>query len=140
MPSWRLRNQCSWQTKYSAFQALISSHVNYMLPIYGAAPKYLLEKIEKLQKRAVKVSMNPPQITPSEQVHTIFHTLPIEQLRDKLLILLLYPRLHTMSKHCHNVNTRRRTAGLVDQESASAPLVEQPLTGLSRYTTNFLTN
>lgn len=85
-----------------------------MLSVYGAAPKYLLEKIEKLQKRAVKVSMILPQTTPSEQVHTISHTLPNEQRRDNLLILLLCLKLHTLPKSSHRVNTRRRTADLVD--------------------------
>ena len=63
----RLRGSCTRELKRSVFNALVASHASYMLTVYGGITKDLLKRVEVLQKRAVKVAMGLPHLTPSRE-------------------------------------------------------------------------
>lgn len=107
----RIRSSCDLRTRSSVFHALIGSHVNYMLPIYGSTTANRLEKIAALQRRAIKTALSLPRRTPSIDIYDRLHTLPLNDLRSLRTVMLLYPMLHTLPRPPHSLNTRGRSAG-----------------------------
>ena len=107
----RIRDSTSVQFKCSVFHALVGSHANYMLSVYGTTTAGRLSKIDVLLRRAIKVALKLPHRTPSEQVYDRLGALPIVRLREMKTTLLLYPTLQSLKRLPHDHNTRARSSG-----------------------------
>ena len=99
------------------YHSLISSHINYCNLVWGFSTKQNLDKIHKLQKRAVRLVTHSLYISPSNPLFVKLHILPIRQLVSLEVACFMFKINHNLlpdiTKHYftynnsyHNYNTR----------------------------------
>ena len=64
------------------YNTLVLPHLNYCIILWGKCNKYLLERLHKLQKRAVRVITKSSFLSHSEPLFVKLKVLPIYQLYE----------------------------------------------------------
>ena len=74
---WRIRHFLSDNMKILFYNSYILSCMDYCLSIWGGAPKYILKKLSKLQKRVARIILKAKFDTPSSEIFSKLNWLSI---------------------------------------------------------------
>ena len=78
---WYLFNE---KTRVFLYNSLIQPHLRYMLPCWGNASQYLLNKLQRLQNRPVKIIYDFDYYRPTVDVYNTTQIFNIQKLRTFL--------------------------------------------------------
>uniref|UniRef100_A0A1B6MC12 Reverse transcriptase domain-containing protein n=1 Tax=Graphocephala atropunctata TaxID=36148 RepID=A0A1B6MC12_9HEMI len=103
----KMSKSCSLKTLKQIYFALIHSHISYGISIYGSTKKNNLEKILKLQKKAIRIMLN---LKWKDSVKTFFAEFDILTVYNLYIFetIILTVRLGLQNVASHNYNTRHR--------------------------------
>ncbi|XP_018497592.1 uncharacterized protein LOC108865240 [Galendromus occidentalis] len=102
----RLRGCCSMKLKKAVYHALIESHVNFMLSIYGGTHNQLIAKIERLQRKDLRFICNSSWDASCAPLYERTKISTIQELYVKSLVRLMYSRMPTLERPSHEYPTR----------------------------------
>jgi len=102
------------------YNALILPHLNYCIILWGCCNNYLLDRLYKLQKRAVRIITNSFYLSHSKPLFIKLNILPIYQLYEynlgifmysfhKQLLPKLFDSLFIQNSDVHNYDTRSKS-------------------------------
>ena len=99
--------------------AMIHSHLNYGVAIYGNTTTSQLEPLLKINNKILRILQSKPLKTPVEQLYNNYNTLQITELRDYNILCLVHKFIHnlqdlpeiyhsyfTFNSEIHSYNTR----------------------------------
>ena len=113
----RCSHQFNNKVKSLIYNSFIEPHLRYLIPCWGNTTEYLLNKLQRLQNKAVKAVNQLNFYTPSEQLYRDHHILKIKQIKTleqtKLINSIQKALLKTnvvlkLSKDSHTHNTRTK--------------------------------
>ena len=122
---------------FQLYNSLILPYLNYGLLLWGNANKYLMTKILRLQKRALRTISNSPYLYPSKPLFEKYNVLNIFQMYSYELAIFMYKFKHEMlppsfngifaSHHeTHNYNTRNKNDFLIPMQKVKTVLTTGP--------------
>ena len=102
------------------YNSLVLPHLNYCIILWGCCNKYLLERLHKLQKRAVRIITHSSYLSHSKPIFMKLGVLPIYQLYEynlgifmflfnKQLLPNMFNSLFNRNSDVHNYNTRTKS-------------------------------
>lgn len=110
----RVRYSASPKLRRSLYSSLIESHVRYMITIYGGTFASTLDKIIKLQKRAIRLAMGAKQNAPSDPIFKSMKILNFDRLYCVSILLKMYRYIDINAFPDHQHNTRfKKDCGLL---------------------------
>lgn len=113
----RIRHLISNQTAMNMYFAYIQSRIAYMNVIYQAAPNYLLNALEIIQRKALRIVLLKDWYCSKSELYSV-NCLPASQLCELSSCVLLYKIINNCCKNnvelrlmsqVHNHNTRNRS-------------------------------
>ena len=102
------------------YNSLINSKISYCLEAWGNAAPTHLNKILKIQKRAIRIIYNCHPKTHTAPLFKKANILPIFQLYKFRIALLAFSSFHSLSKNMHHLATRHSALSLPLPKSSSA--------------------
>ena len=115
----RLRSIVLPKLKRTFYFSLFESNVRFTLPISGGTNDVYLNRIVKLQKRAVKCVSGADYTAHTAPLYAEQCILPFTNLYALTLILLIYPYLPVFDKAEHDYHTRYRSTGCLSVTTMS---------------------
>ncbi len=117
---YRIRNYLDIKTLLMIYFAHVHSHLTYMLPVWGGAAEYIIDEIEKLQTKVLKLIYRKPRLANINN----FYKLTVDRsiLRFSLLVdyeaaYFIYKIKHGLVR-CHNsIQTNYEVTGRVTRGS-----------------------
>lgn len=112
---YKFKNKFDQQTKLLLYQALMQSHINYLLIIYGSKNSTDLKSLQRVQNRALKVIYNLPLLysTLSLYKDVTKTILPIIGLYKMRVLMFVFKSLQSIGRNAihftrnqNNFNTR----------------------------------
>ena len=102
------------------YNSLVLPHLNYCIILWGCCNKYLLERLYKLQKRAVRIVTQSSYLSHSKPLFIKLRILPIFQLYEynlgifmflfkKQLLPDMFNSLFIQNSDVHNYDTRTKS-------------------------------
>jgi hypothetical protein len=85
---YQLRNIIDNKTKKLIYEAWVESHLRYGLEVYGFAPKYLIQRLQRTQNRIVNILFNTFNNT--NEIYIKMNILKIDQLLNYILFVNNY--------------------------------------------------
>ena len=107
---WRNRHMLPKCSKILFYNSFIFSKIDYCLPIWGNAAQVHLDKIWRLQKRAVRIIHNVSLDAPTESLFRELHCLNIYQRYFYQICVSTYVMLNTIDSPLRNLVTLQPTA------------------------------
>lgn len=115
----RCSKQINMKTRYLLYNGFIEPHIRYLIPCWGNGANYLLDRIQRMQNKAVKTVFSIPYFTSTLQVYNETKVLKIKQLRTLEQVKLIYSiRNKTLKtnlaigevgdRHSHDTRTRNK--------------------------------
>lgn len=90
----------------------------YGIEIWGQAPEYLIKRVHKLQKQAIRIIANVPPDTSCKEnnLYALTQILPVPALyvAQVLIFVNKYPQYFSESKFKHDYNTRNKDKFVLD--------------------------
>lgn len=102
---------------YTIYCAHIMSHIHYVNPIWSRTSEYKLDKINKIQKKAIKIILGLPRLHPTNMLYTPKYISFVNICKIELFTLA-YKIINNLIKHhftlsksldIHNHNTRNKS-------------------------------
>ena len=95
--------------KRQLYFSLVFPHIQYGIEIYGACSKNLIEKIQTLQNKLLKVLYEKPYRTNTNVLHTELKILKVIDIRKINILKFVYMSINKTSiKQFHNHDTLHR--------------------------------
>ena len=102
------------------YNSLVLPHLNYCIILWGCCNKYVLERLYKLQKRAVRIVTQSSYLSHSKPLFIKLRILPIFQLYEynlgifmflfkKQVLPDMFNSLFVQNSDVHNYNTRTKS-------------------------------
>lgn len=113
---YRLKKLASVKLKRSLYFALIQSHVEYMLAIYGGSLKTNLEPIKRLQKKAIRLVRGAPWFAHTKPIFEKLGILKLEHLYAKNVLFTNYAKTNQLQRPTHDHHTRYRQQGFLSPQ------------------------
>lgn len=82
-----LLNDNSRNLLYNSF---ILPHLRYLIPCWGNAPQYLMDKVQRTQNKAIKTIFKFEYLTPTEEIYDRTRLLDIKKLKTFEQVKLIY--------------------------------------------------
>ena len=98
----RVRKSLSLEARKLLYFAHIHSHLMYCIPLYILSNQVELDKLLKLQKKALRITYDKPYNYPSSPLFHDIGTIPINHLVEKEIVKLL-----------HNINSYKKPSSLL---------------------------
>src|SRR5436190_22273095 len=99
---------CNQDTLKQIYFALIHSHISYGISVYGATTKINLDKILKVQKKAIRVILN---LKWNESVKHLFSELQILTIYNLYIletVVFTHNNNYAQATLSHNYDTRNK--------------------------------
>lgn len=97
---------CNLETLKSIYFSYIHSHVSYGITLYGATSKNNMDRILKLQKKAIRILLGLPA---KQSVKSNFKQLKIMTIYGVYILeCIMYVKEHGLNQPTHGYNTRGR--------------------------------
>ena len=118
----RIRHFISDRTAMNMYFAYVQSRLLYMNVIYHAAPNYLIESLEIIQRKALRIVLKKDWYCSKKDLYS-FNCLPVSQLCEVSSLVLLFKIINNCCKNnvvirtmseIHNFNTRNRSNFAID--------------------------
>lgn len=118
----RIRKYLSGKTALMLYHAYVQSHLMYMNVIWSAAPKYLIESLEIIQRKTLRVIFNKPWYCSKSELYSL-NILPVSQLGQVSTLLLVFKMSNSSAKNNftfqymhenHSYNTRNNDIFVID--------------------------
>lgn len=77
----RCAHMLNIKSKYLLYNSFIEPHIRYLIVCWGNAPRYILDKLQRVQNKAIKQIFSFEYMTPSETLYKQTNILNIEQLK-----------------------------------------------------------
>ena len=116
---YKFRSRLPKKCLRTIYFAMIHSHLNYGVAIYGNTTTSQLEPLLKINNKILRILQSKPLKTPVEQLYNNYNTLQITELRDYNIICLVHKFIHnlqdlpeiyhsyfTFNSEIHSYNTR----------------------------------
>lgn len=89
------------KTKLCLYRALVQSHLDYLVSIYGYRNSTTLKTLQAMQNRAIKAVFRLPPRFPTERLYSNIckSVLPIHTLYKYKLLLYVFKVLHSLGYH-----------------------------------------
>ena len=100
---WRVSKYTSIITKKKIYYALIHSHLNYLVSIWGSAYKSHLKSLSILQNKSLKIVHNLPWRHNTIQLYADTKILNINNLNEKNLCILIFQITNNLIKGQFNI-------------------------------------
>ena len=107
---WRNRHMLPKCSKILFYNSFILTKIDYCLPIWGNAAQVHLDKIWRLQKRAIRIIHNVSLDAPTESLFKELHCLNIYQRYFYQICVTTYVMLNTIDSPLRNLVTLQPTA------------------------------
>lgn len=110
------------QVRMNIYNSLVKSHITYLIELWGNAPKYKLNELQRLQNKIIKILFHYPYLTPTVKIYTETKLMNIKQLfvytTCILIRRILNKNIHTnitfiKKNQLHSKYNRRRGDHLV---------------------------
>lgn len=100
---------CTHQTASSVYYALVHSHISYGIALWGSCSKQQLDRIFKLQKRAIRYLCNLPSRESCREKYKQLDilTVPALYIYEVILLVRKRPEKFISVGDRHSYNTRR---------------------------------
>jgi len=114
-----IKNYVPHKCKKQLYYAYVYSRIIYGVEIYGAANKYLLNKLQRLQSKILKILYNKDWYTPTNDLHKSLSVLKVDDIM-KLFVLKfvhacktgeipdIFKGYYRKRNEIHNLNTRNK--------------------------------
>ena len=112
----RIRHLITTKTAMNMYYAFVQSRLLYMNVVYQAAPNYLIQALEIVQRKALRIVFQKDWNCSKSELYTI-NALPVSQLCEISSLVLLFKMINNNCKNnimvrtlgqIHNFNTRNR--------------------------------
>ena len=104
-----IRNLIPANLKRQLYFSLVFPHIQYGIEIYGACSKNLIEKVQILQNKLLKVLYEKPYRTDTNLLHTETNILKVIDIRKINILKFVYMSINKTSiKQFHNHYTFHR--------------------------------
>lgn len=93
---WKLRNVLPTHSRKIVYDALMQTHLCYLIPVWGFAPSYVLANIQVIQNRALRnvYQLHPRTNRKSMYLHSVETHLPVRGLCILNSATFMYKTLH----------------------------------------------
>ena len=112
----RIRHLISKKAALDLYFAYINSHLLYMNVVWSAAPKYIINSLEILQRKALRIVYQKDSLCPRSELYSE-KIMPVTQLNSLSCLLLVFKMNYNLAKNnfpipsfddIHNHRTRNR--------------------------------
>ena len=124
-----LRNILTTNKKIIIYHALILSKINYAIQIYGKKDTTLIQNLQKVQNRLLKILFNKHRLYKTDKLYNEYRLLKInEQAKNRLNILvfdninLLHNNKKIKLRNFLNINTNQSTYNYINKVTDEAIL------------------
>ena len=93
---YKFRSRLPKKCLRTIYFAMIHSHLNYGVAIYGNTTNSQLEPLLKINNKILRILQSKPLKTPVEQLYNNYNTLQITELRDYNIICLVHKFIHNL--------------------------------------------
>ena len=94
---YNIRNIIPDHLKRQIYYSLVYSQIQYGIELYGACSKQLLNKIQTLQNKLLKVLYNLPYRTDTNVIHSSLNILKIDDIRKLNILKFVYEAVNRIS-------------------------------------------
>lgn len=111
----RCREILNFKSRTMLYNSFILPHLRYLIPCWGNAPEYQIDKIQRAQNKAIKTIFQFEYFTPTQEVFRRTSLLDIKKLRTFEQVKFIYNIQNKLIKtnlevqtvgNCHNYNVR----------------------------------
>ena len=125
------------QTMYQLYCSMVLCYINYGILLWGGSCKEYLNKLFRLQKRALRIISNSSYLTASKPLFEKFNALNTFNIYKKEVAIFMYKYKHnmlpqsfnnifTILKDVHGHNTRNKTNYRIDVHKINGLLYTGP--------------